>query len=405
MPKDAQTLVFINLLFLLLYAAMAVAYRVTHGDDAAGRRGSSWFIGSHMNTVAAILLSMSARRLPYGLGNTLFVALLLLGHVMLHRGFAELLEQGKYLWRTQIVVMFAGIGLLGLTLVFPLDAAARSLLGILWGVQYGVTGLMLFRFGDQSGRVAGWFAGVATIAYAACYFLWFGAGLASPRITSVADGRIPLTLVLLARGAIAYSFLFVAWSRLSMRLEREANVDELTGLLNLRGMRRAAARTIARCNRRRCFVTVVMMDLDGLKGANDRLGHAAGDALLHAVPKALLGILRDRDELARIGGDEFCLLLPGMDEAEAIRVAERCRGRLTQAAIFYRGQKMQMSGSFGIAQSVGHEVNWDDLLRRSDAALYQAKRAGGNRVAVAGRGSGYTVLWNSENEEWLRCVG
>ncbi len=402
---DAHTLAVINLLFLFLYAAMALVYRTTHSDDSAGWRGSNWFIGSHMGTAVALMLSMSTRRLPPGVGSILFIWLILFGHLMLHRGFAELLDQGRYLWRTQVVLTIFGMAL-GALLLTRLHSASQSILGILWGVQYGVTGLMLFRFGDQSGRFAGWFAGAAAMAYAMCYFLWFGLAFASPHIASIADGRIPLALILFARGAIAYSFLFLAWSRLSMRFEREAHVDELTGLLNLRGIRRAAAKTIVRCYRQRRFVTVVMMDLDGLKDVNDQLGHGAGDALLRAVPRALLGVLRDKDELARVGGDEFCLLLPGVDQSEAIRVAERCRTRLAQVAVSYRGHKMQVSGSFGVAQSVDHEVNWDDLLRRSDAALYRAKRAGGNRVAVAERRSGYSVLWNWDNQEQLlRCVG
>jgi diguanylate cyclase (GGDEF)-like protein len=162
-----------------------------------------------------------------------------------------------------------------------------------------------------------------------------------------------------------------------------AQVDELTGLLNRWALVRVALREISRCGRTRGLIAVVMMDLDGLKSINDSLGHGCGDAVLQAVAGVLRETVRDQDAVARMGGDEFCILLPDAGLAEAVMVAERMRTEIDMLIVAYHGQAVRVRASLGVASSEGCGLSWQNLLEQSDAALYRAKRGGRNRVVTA----------------------
>jgi diguanylate cyclase (GGDEF)-like protein len=120
------------------------------------------------------------------------------------------------------------------------------------------------------------------------------------------------------------------------------------------------------------------MDVDRFKTFNDRHGHLAGDAALAAVARAAIGAVRGSDLVARYGGEEIAMLLPGADEAEALRVAERVRGAVAAAPI----EPERVTASIGVAVA---EPTWgaEQLVAAADAALYRAKRGGRDRVVAA----------------------
>jgi two-component system cell cycle response regulator len=125
------------------------------------------------------------------------------------------------------------------------------------------------------------------------------------------------------------------------------------------------------------------VDLDHFKAVNDRLGHAAGDAVLAAVAGRLAGALRDGDLLARVGGEEFAALLPGAGLAEVLDVAERLRLRVAEAPVVVRGgDALPVTVSIGCAVLVGADGEAIALLARADEKLYAAKAAGRNRVVA-----------------------
>ena len=121
-------------------------------------------------------------------------------------------------------------------------------------------------------------------------------------------------------------------------------------------------------------MSVLLIDVDRLKAVNDTLGHATGDVTLRAVAEALAGEVRDDDVLARLGGDEFCALLVRSDNDGASGVAERMVGAV-------RDLDMMVTVSIGVAAGPSREI--ETTLRRADAAMYVAKRAGGNRMHCA----------------------
>jgi diguanylate cyclase (GGDEF)-like protein len=130
-------------------------------------------------------------------------------------------------------------------------------------------------------------------------------------------------------------------------------------------------------------LSLLLVDLDHFKRVNDRHGHAVGDAVLRAVADAVRGCVRIIDVLIRRGGEEFVLIMPATDEAQAVAVAERLRRRLdAEPLALSDGLALAQTASVGVAQWDTQE-NADQLEVRADRAMYEAKRRGRNRVVVA----------------------
>jgi diguanylate cyclase (GGDEF)-like protein len=163
-----------------------------------------------------------------------------------------------------------------------------------------------------------------------------------------------------------------------------AATDGLTGLLNKRSLEEALARDLARADRTESSIGLVMVDVDFFKKVNDTHGHQVGDEVLKAVSQILCSSLRTGDVAARYGGEEFMTVLPGSDAEGALIVAERIRKRLEQTEIQTSVGPLRVTASFGVASVRGPDCRTcaKDLVARADAALYEAKRAGRNRVVA-----------------------
>jgi diguanylate cyclase (GGDEF)-like protein len=172
-------------------------------------------------------------------------------------------------------------------------------------------------------------------------------------------------------------------ARLHRIVERQAVVDGLTGLANRRQCEETLTDELARVQRFGGSLAVVVADLDWFKDVNDRHGHPAGDTVLRAFAELLQEELRDVDLAGRWGGEEFLMVLPGTDRTGGARVAERIRaafaGRIVLAA---DATPIPVTASFGVAASPPARTA-SELFAAADAAMYQAKRAGKNRVETA----------------------
>lgn len=167
----------------------------------------------------------------------------------------------------------------------------------------------------------------------------------------------------------------------NQRLQELASIDSLTGACNRRHFLELARVEISRAKRQGQALSVIMLDVDFFKSINDRFGHEAGDQVLAALAATVLGTLRGGDIFARLGGEEFTIMLPGQDISEAVQMAERLR--LLIAEMDMSCCPVRVTVSAGVA---GLESELDEigtLLRRADQGLYQAKNQGRNQVCLA----------------------
>lgn len=167
------------------------------------------------------------------------------------------------------------------------------------------------------------------------------------------------------------------------QLSAAARLDGKTGLLNAVTWEREAEAELARLHRTRQSAAVLLVDIDLFKAVNDTYGHLIGDEVLVAVADAMVGELREGDLIGRFGGEEFAVLLPTADEAEARRAAERLRSRvagLTVSTPDADAVRVTISVGASIAEPPGLSVA--ELLAAADAGLYQAKATGRNRVRL-----------------------
>lgn len=166
------------------------------------------------------------------------------------------------------------------------------------------------------------------------------------------------------------------------RLRAEGDLDSLTGLANRRRFRAALKREVERWHRYGAPCTLLMLDIDWMKAINDKYGHPAGDAVIRHIGNTLSRVSRNVDTAARVGGEEFALLLAGISDAKAESAAHRLLAILAEQPVEGVGN---ITVSMGLAACPTHADSERSLYAASDQALYVAKNEGRNRVAVAPR--------------------
>ena len=164
------------------------------------------------------------------------------------------------------------------------------------------------------------------------------------------------------------------------RLRSEADRDYLTGLVNRRRFRTALGQEVERWRRYHVACALLLVDIDFMKRINDTHGHSAGDVVIRHVAGVLTEHSRDNDTAARLGGEEFALLLAGADEAKAVAAAERVRQSVSALPLEGIGT---VTVSLGVASCPAHATSERTLYAATDAALYRAKREGRDRASVA----------------------
>jgi diguanylate cyclase (GGDEF)-like protein len=224
--------------------------------------------------------------------------------------------------------------------------------------------------------------------------------------------------IMVARVAADSPFLALAALPLVALLHRSfrhaqlvdaSRIDAKTGLLNAGTWLREARLETARAARTRTPLAVAIADIDHFKNVNDTFGHLTGDAVLAAIARALSALLREGDLTGRFGGEEFAILLPGTDAAEAHQITERVREKISRIATpvgdgpcggditgggSAGGQRtggndpLRVTISIGVAALGSSRLDLEELLAAADHALYQAKETGRNRVCLQAAGPG-----------------
>ncbi len=166
--------------------------------------------------------------------------------------------------------------------------------------------------------------------------------------------------------------LAVARARVS-DLEARADVDPLLDILNRRGFERELKRALAHIKRYGTEAALMFVDLDGFKGVNDRYGHGAGDALLKAVARELVGHVRASDVVGRLGGDEFGVLIWHAGEEQALAKARELESLIARVAIIHGKARIEVGASVGMALLVA-ETTPEDMIGAADHAMYTRKQ-------------------------------
>jgi diguanylate cyclase (GGDEF)-like protein/putative nucleotidyltransferase with HDIG domain len=267
---------------------------------------------------------------------------------------------------------FGAAALTSLVLVFSGSSASAYLLFYLWVALYA------FYFLTSVEAIS--LAAFTILSYAAVVIGFRLAGTSMHGAEANED--IPAFVLTAGTLAVAGTFIVLLRERVGLlirQLTDAASTDPLTGLLNRRGFHSALEVELARSDRGGRPVSLVLGDCDFFKQLNDTLGHTAGDEALLAIGRMLEGERRRTDVAARIGGEEFALVLPETDQHEAFMVAERVRTRMVA---LFAGRPVPLTMSFGVATYPQHAAAEDELLRAADDALYAAKALGRDRSVI-----------------------
>ena len=266
----------------------------------------------------------------------------------------------------RIATLSSLLGLMVLMIGLDLHAYARDNLRLRWPWVIPLPAIFAaVAFAFRAVRVLGWPSTVAT-------------EMTTDSALNVVSAFSYMVIVLSFHAALITMVL----GRLVADLRHRSRHDGLTGLLNRRAIEEGIEAQIRRSQRNGEAFSVLMFDLDHFKSINDRFGHAAGDHALRHVAAVLLAGVRDVDDIARIGGEEFLALMPGAALDAVTPVAERLREQLAAQPVHNDGTVIAVTVSIGVAEWNVAD-NASRLLVRADSALYQAKQQGRNRVVAA----------------------
>jgi len=207
-------------------------------------------------------------------------------------------------------------------------------------------------------------------------------------LPSPLEREVSPTVVFLTRAATLLAILGFgvsfrhAHDRQAEELERSATTDSLTGLANRRELDRSLAQVLERSRRFGRRGALVFVDLDGVKAINDELGHAGGDAFIRKLARRIAAGTRVVDTAARLGGDEFVVLLSEFEEPKGGEIYARKLREILRVPCEIDGTAIQPSASIGVALFPQAADTAPELLRLADRAMYEAKRAGGDRIRL-----------------------
>lgn len=382
MELDPRTLVFASVLTALLLGTVSIAFAAV---QASSRIIGAW--GKAMLVLAFGLLGLALRdAIPLWLsavaGNLLIVAAIALAMRAL-RTFVGSSPRDLASW-TLLAALF--LLLLYFTEVRPSHIgrtiAISAALGIIAWRAARLLHLKAPANCKLSSRVTEYvFWGVAAVTA-----LRILGTMLFPPAASLAAGPFNAAVFLFYSGFIIVSTLSVMWMEIESLqgdLVRSARYDALTDVYNRGTFLEEFEREVSRCARGGPAFSLAIFDLDRFKRLNDRYGHPIGDRVLKAFAEVLRADIRKHDVVGRYGGEEFALLMPNTGKETAMRVAERVRRDLEARGITVDGTRIEVTVSGGISTYGADGEDWDTLLSAADTALYEAKDAGRNRIALA----------------------
>jgi len=367
---------------LLCFTVVFGVFAMQRWKDAPRR----WLWYTFLANAVGAILDFSAPWLPRFVNQGISFMLVPLSYALLNIACMYFVRRSRWLtWLSYGIL----VGLLPVFVMMSGDATPvrPSALGDLAiALECAITPAILLPSREKATRaprlLMGWFLILFVVEELARVWVAFGMHL-DP---DVATPNLMLTSGVFYIVNVCMLPLLFVWmmnARLEAELQQQAIVDPLTDVLNRRGLDAALDAEFARFRRYREDLSVVLLDIDHFKQFNDRLGHAAGDAVLVEMASLLRRRMRDTDVVGRLGGEEFALVLPrtGLQEAQAI--VETLSNLLRDHTYVLGKNPVHVTTSWGVATTAGRaEIGSQQLLHEADIALYRAKNNGRDQVCV-----------------------
>jgi diguanylate cyclase (GGDEF)-like protein len=284
------------------------------------------------------------------------------------------------LWPVTILIF---TGVMWTTLVTPNAGLSAAILPAVSAVSLLLSAAIIIRHREQT-RSAEWASAITMILFAMAQIpaagYVYGLGPDSEVVTQLMFSHPSMLLLPAGFIGMAMFVIFMLASDLYEDMKEIAVRDQLTGLFNRRGFGEQSARSYANARRSKQLISVIAADIDHFKSVNDEFGHDIGDEALRHFASLLTDKRRASDIVARIGGEEFVLVLPGTDIREATAIADELCIRMATSPMVTDGRQIVMTSSFGVATISDQDTSLTDVVIKADRALYRSKRAGRNRV-------------------------
>jgi len=375
---NLDTLLVVQICMTLLTTALLVASACYTGSPPEQRW---WAAGNVAISVGVVMANIAS--LPDLLNHILSYGMVAFGLGLVLRGLRVHANETLSWSAIGLITAVALLGAAYFTLVRPSLAARIGCSGFYFAVLNWICAATVARQGSWR---------VTIIAAAGFSVLGLALFLRGMHMTMVSDGgdgvnalvvTVGALMVVLGQVCIAFGLILMVMWRYAERLRRLSTLDPLTGALNRAGLEIQGKRVCLRAQRGGRSLAVIMIDVDYFKVINDTYGHPMGDEVLRHLARLLKLELRPSDVMARFGGEEFVLVLDGVNRADALRVAERVRARIEQELVEAEQLAVRYTASMGVVCSDEYDYDLIRLISAGDAAMYEAKRAGRNRVAAA----------------------
>ena len=384
---DVRTILYIN---IFLLAGCTVGLSVIAFHQPRFRKFLLLAIAYATGGVST-LLRMQQGRLPDFFVLVLSNFLLVVALLLIHRCFAAFLKADlRTGWLEALFLIPTFVGLAYYTHIHPSYSARSLLMSVAFAGVAGLSAYVLIRYADPAVKIPCMATATLYMAFGVmttirCVGIIFW-GVPQDFFVSSTSQLIGFLGFYILIAGIPVGYFWMTSTRLYANQEMLARTDSLTGLLNRRGLEEHARREMGRSRRQRASLAVLAIDLDHFKNINDKYGHQIGDAVLCSIANSLTTAMRGHDFPARLGGEEFVVLLTNTTRENAVITAERLRSIMAGLSVRADRNDLKFTASFGIAMLHPGDT-LEDTLRRADRALYTAKLAGRNRVVLESESS------------------
>ncbi|MEK9969833.1 MAG: GGDEF domain-containing protein [Ferrovibrio sp.] len=391
MSLDTPTVAFITVLVVCLQGGLLAALWVIH----RGMRGVGlWATGAQFIALG-VLISFLYSSVLQG-GHTVLANFLMLSGFIVTWWGVDAFFGRRPSYRTGIGILVVATAVFA---YFVVTGNSRLRIVFLLGCFALISGLRIYsmlREVSPATRFSQILSAVA-LGFQGTYYLVLGTAVFNLPATEKPLNQVSMygwvfLIPMLLSIVVVFSVVLLLNQTIAGRLQETARRDPLTDALTRRAIEEVAVSELARSKRHALPLGLLLLDIDHFKLVNDQYGHAAGDAALRQFALAVRRCLRREDVFGRLGGEEFCALLPNTAVGGATQLAERIRQSIANLAVDAGGHSLSLKVSIGVAALSLPTDSWNDLVNRADRAMYAAKREGRNRVMVASAPAGSPLI-------------